>query len=414
MGCAGYGSPRWTGEIADCSMPMTFDTYSNCSFKCIYCFSQYQRGLGKSGEKYAGQNVSHVDVEKIKRMFREPDTSQFGEYIKRRMVMQWGGLSDQFDWRERRSGITLQLLRFFREIDYPICFSTKGTWWLDDARYTDLFRGNRKWNCKFSIITMDETKARAVEVGCPTPEERLSAIGKYAALGAGGATLRLRPFIIGISNPSHVELIRRAGEAGATAVSTEFFCLEQRSPTLKTKLHILDEACGFSVEEFYRKSSTGSGYLRLSRNVKRKFVFEMRDACAQAGMRFYVSDSHFKELSANGCCCGLGEEWNYSRGQFTQALLLAKHNGRVSWGEIEPEMAHLKGIEFKRAARFNSNSSERRASFMRHSMIDYMRWLWNNPSSGQSPYRLFRGAMVPIEKDGNGNLVYRFGAEHAK
>lgn len=27
----GYGSPRWTGEIADCSLPLTFDTYSNCS-----------------------------------------------------------------------------------------------------------------------------------------------------------------------------------------------------------------------------------------------------------------------------------------------------------------------------------------------------------------------------------------------
>ena len=47
-----YGSPRWTNEIADCSLPVTFDTYSNCSFGCVYCFSQYQRGLGKSAEKY--------------------------------------------------------------------------------------------------------------------------------------------------------------------------------------------------------------------------------------------------------------------------------------------------------------------------------------------------------------------------
>ena len=38
----GYGSPRWTGEILDCSMPMTFDTYSNCAFNCAYCFSSFQ------------------------------------------------------------------------------------------------------------------------------------------------------------------------------------------------------------------------------------------------------------------------------------------------------------------------------------------------------------------------------------
>ena len=47
-----YGSPRWTGEIADCSLPMTLDTYSNCSFGCVYCFSQYQRGIGKGKEEY--------------------------------------------------------------------------------------------------------------------------------------------------------------------------------------------------------------------------------------------------------------------------------------------------------------------------------------------------------------------------
>ena len=47
-----YGSPRWTGEIADCSLPMTLDTYSNCSFGCVYCFSQYQRGIGGAAEDY--------------------------------------------------------------------------------------------------------------------------------------------------------------------------------------------------------------------------------------------------------------------------------------------------------------------------------------------------------------------------
>jgi DNA repair photolyase len=52
-----YSSPRWTNEIADCSLPMTFDTYSNCSFGCVYCFSQYQRGIGKTKEAYLSKSV---------------------------------------------------------------------------------------------------------------------------------------------------------------------------------------------------------------------------------------------------------------------------------------------------------------------------------------------------------------------
>ena len=67
-----YQSPRWTAEVADCSMPMTFDTYSNCSFNCIYCFSQFQRAIGNGKEQYLHKEVKAVSVEKIKRMFTEP------------------------------------------------------------------------------------------------------------------------------------------------------------------------------------------------------------------------------------------------------------------------------------------------------------------------------------------------------
>ena len=120
-----YSSPRWTAEYPDCSMPMTFDTYSNCSFGCIYCFSQFQRGIGSAKGKYLRKEVHAVSVDRIKKIFLEPDDSQFGNYIKARKVMQWGGLSDQFDEFERRYGVTLELLKFFREIDYPIEIKTR-------------------------------------------------------------------------------------------------------------------------------------------------------------------------------------------------------------------------------------------------------------------------------------------------
>jgi hypothetical protein len=41
-------------------------------------------------------------------------------------------------------------------------------------------------------------------------------------------------------------------------------------------------------------------------------------------------------------------------------------------------------------------------------MADYIRWLWNNPQAGQSPYRLFEGILTPGEKDADGNLVYYY------
>ena len=410
MGCGnGYGSPRWTAEVADCSMPMTFDTYSNCSFNCLYCFSQFQRANGRCGESYLAKQVKSVTVEKIKRMFLEPDSSQFGAYIKARKVMQWGGLSDEFDGYERRFGKTLELLRFFKEINYPLCFSTKGTWWTKDERYMELFRGQKNWNVKFSIITLDREKARIIEDGVPTPTERLEAIGRIANAGAGGATLRLRPFIIGVSSPTYLELIQRAADKGATALSTEFFCIDVRSKRLRARMPLFSKLCGFDLWAFYRKYSQHGGYMRLNRKVKEPFIDRMEAKCKEVGMRFYVSDAHFKERCCNGSCCGLPPDWNYSRGQFCEALNLCKRNGVVRWAEIERDVnALLGGFLWWKACGYNTNSAELRAKFYKFTMADYVKWLWNSPMNGQSPYNMFGGVMKPDGRDADGNIVYRY------
>lgn len=406
-----YQSPRWTAEIADCSMPMTFDTYSNCSFGCMYCFSQYQRGIGGAKEAYLKKEVHPVNVKRIKAMFTDPDkyAGQFAEYIKQRRVMQWGGLSDQFDGFEKKYGQTLELLRFFKEIDYPLCFSTKATWWTQDERYMELVRGQKNWNFKFSIITLDEDKARVIERGVPTPLQRLDAIERIANADAGGATLRLRPFIIGVSTPSYLDLIREAGNRGASALSTEFFCVEQRSQTLREFMPTLSDLCGFDVMAFYKKYSVAQGYLRLNRKIKAPFIHNMRDLCKEVGMRFYVSDAHFKELCCNGSCCGLPADWNYSKGQFCEALQIAKQKGVVYYSDIRKDIDELHaGYDWGRATGFNANSSEKRAQFYGMSMADYMRWLWNNPQAGQSPYKLFEGVLQPVGKDAEGNIIYKY------
>jgi len=360
-----YSSPRWTSEFLDCSLPVTLDTYSACSYRCIYCFSFFQRSLRECKGKYTSGQYEAVDVEHIKRVFTDPSCSQFGEHIKARRAIQWGGLSDQFDEYERKEGKTLELLRFFREIDYPISFSTKGTWWTKDPRYMELFRGNKNWHVKVSIITAEEEKARKVEVLVDSVAERLAAIERLANLGLHGVTLRFRPFIIGISSPHHRELIAMAAAAGADSVSTEFLCMEVRNKLARARYSALGQVAGIDLFKLYKEGSAGSGYLRLNREAKRPYIEDMADECHRRGLRFYVSDAHFKELSANGCCCGARPEFPYSRGHFLEALLIAKREGRVTFDRIAPDLAAVDAIPFRRAQGMNTKSAENRARFGR-------------------------------------------------
>lgn len=388
---------------------MSFDTYSNCSFGCVYCFSQYQRGIGKAKDAYFGKEVKSVNPEKVKAIFRgEVPNSQFNEYIRQRRVMQWGGLSDEFDEYERKFGVTLDLMRFFREEcdDYPISFSTKGVWFLDDPRYREVLDG-APWNCKFSIITMNEWKAKTIEVRVPTPKQRLDAIEKWSDLCTGGATLRLRPFIPGVSD-DYEELIRAAYNKGATAVSTEFFCMEERSKNIaKEHFKTLSMCAGFDLMAYYKRHSESSGYMRLNRKVKEPTFRHMKEICDELGMRLYISDAHFKELSHGACCCGLPESWNYSRGHFSEALQICKRNGVVYWSDIEPEMSFL-DFPWKRAECYNTGGAEKRAKFQGLSMKEYLRYIWNNPTQGQNPYVMFGGVMYPDGQDENGDVIYRY------
>lgn len=407
-----YGSPRWTGEIADCSLPLTLDTYSNCSFGCVYCFSQYQRGIGKGKEEYKNKLVKCINVDKVKKIFSGEDTkSQFYKYVKDKRPIQYGGLSDQFDGYEKKYGQTYELLKYLREINYPICFSTKSAWVFHDKKYRELFKGADNWNVKFSIITLNEEKAKKIEVGVPTPRQRLDAMKEWTSLNKGGATLRLRPFIPGVSSEDYEELIREAHKSGATAVTTEFFCLEMRSINqAREHYKTISECAGFDIVDFYRKHSNGTGYLRLNRKVKEKYIKDMKRICDELGMRFYVSDAHFKECSHNCCCCALNKNWDYSRGNFAAALQIAKKCGTVRWADIEKDMYFL-DFQYNDAIGFNINSSENKAKFMGMTMKDYLHYLWNNPKMGQSPYKIFEKVLIPDGYDEDKNIIYKYNGD---
>jgi len=412
-----YGSPRWTGEILDCSMPMTFDTYNKCSYNCLYCFSYFQKSHSLSEKDYQeGGGLSCVNVDTIRDMFDMKDSvseayKQFYDYIRDRKVMQWGGLADQFDMFEKKHGVTLELLKILKEKNYPLCFSTKATWWVYDERYRELFRGQDNWNTKFSIINLDTDRAKRMEKGVPSPMERLQAMSDLSKLNKGGVTLRLRPFIIGFSdkNDEYLDLIRLGKEHGATAVSTEFFCLERRADErLRNRYEMMSDIVGFDILKFYKKYSHGSGYIRLNYGIKKKYFEKMEELCKKLDMRFYVSDADHKGKCHNGSCCGLDESWNYSRGQFTEAIVIAKRNGKVYWHDIEKDVLPYKKFLWNQAFGYNTGTTFARANRLNYTMYDYVREQWNTPNSPRSPYKYFSGVLMPVGLDENKNVIYEY------
>jgi DNA repair photolyase len=358
--------------------------------------------------------VAPVNIEKVKEIFTKPNSSQFWSSIEKRKVIQWGGLSDPFCWFEKKYGVGLKMLEFFVEQKYPISFSTKGTWFLKDKRYMDLLEAGKDFfHFKVSIISLDEKRCKIIERSCPTPQERLEAVAELSKMGIE-TTLRLRPFIIGLSDRDYLDLIRKGAEKGAKSVSTEFFCLETRARgDLITRYNQMSRVLGYDILKFYSKYSNQSGYRRLNYEMKTPYINRMKDLCKELGIGFYVSDAHHKEKCDNGCCCGMSEKWNYSRGQFCEALMIAKKNGEVRFSDIAKDMEHLK-FDWYSAHGFNTGSTRERAKRNFQTMFDYIREIWNTPTALKSPYRYFNGVITPYKLDDNGDLIYRYNVQSEK
>lgn len=421
MACKnGYASPRISGEILDCSLPVTFDTYSKCSYNCLYCFSYFQKSINNSlvFKDYQRNELKGVDIDKVKKLFRlEKGWNYLKDHIAQRKYIQWGGLADQFDEYERKEGRTLELLKFFKEINYPISFSSKAVWYLQDERYLSLFRGQKNWHLKISIINLDAGRAKLIEKGVPSPQERLKAMGIWSKLGAGEVTLRLRPFIIGLTdkNGEYLELIKQAKDQGASSVSTEFFCVDKRAkPQLKQRYFEISQVLGFDLLKYYTMLSTGAGYLRLNRKMKLPYVTKMRDLCRELGLRFYVSDSHCKDFSDNSCCCGLADTENYQRNHFAEALIIARKKGRV----------HFRDLDFKQFEKYYLESHDdrtigyhfgdcicERREWTNKTVYDLFKIFWNDTKIGKGIYQYFHGALKPGGMDEDGNVFYLYNGE---
>lgn len=412
-----YGSPRWTMEIPDCSMPMTMDTYSKCAYNCLYCFSFFQKSHTLTG--YTDGKVRCVNPEKVINLFESAfrndidavskSEAQFFPYIQARRIMQWGGLADEFDEYERRFGLTLELLKYFDKIDYPLSFSTKAAWWTEDERYMELFRRHtHNWHVKISIITADAEKARRVEKGVASPQDRLGAIRRLVAQGQH-VTLRLRPYIIGVSEDWKT-LIRLGHEAGADSVTTEFFCMEARADErLKKRYADMSAVAGFDIHAFYMQQSKQHGYKRLNRSIKAPIIHAMRDYAHSLGMRFHVSDAFCRECNDACNCCGVPPEWNVSQtGNIGNAIIIAREKGYVRFSDIMPEIQKYFGFQWCGAAGYNTGSNKARAMRYDLTMAQYLRNNWNNPSSGNSPYKEYGGILVPDSRDENGDIIYRY------
>lgn len=422
-----YQCPRISNEFPDCSLPMTADTTSLCTFQCNYCFARFQKEQNPAFKKKK-LTTFPLNLNYFEGLIegKYPENPYYKKFISKKFPLHFGGLSDAFCHYEKEHKVTLKLMEILGKNNYPVIFSTKGDM-MAYGKYYDLlnkYKAYKNFAFQFSIITTDPLLTKQTDAGCPPIKARFTAMRRISDLGYW-TILRLRPYIIGISNLTIKDLFYKSHEAGARAVSMEFFCHESRSNEKINKLYDdLSKLCGFNINKYYKAlSPTERGtYKRLNRDVKEKYVKEMWILAKKYKLQFNISDPDFKELNESSSCCGLPDSRevynsdlvNFSRGQLTHwvRVLLKKY--------LAGEKELLLTIDDVLGLAFNDWLSEKKywgdslkcwSGHPEYADMSHKTQFiqdWNNLNSPSNPYNYFHGLLKPVELDSNNNIIFKF------
>ena len=335
---------RLSTEYSDCSMPICMDQYNICSGNCMYCFAYNFKTTNPALSKGNLKNIKSANMKKAEELFYGKSKNLFyktlyEKIIKRKKVIQWGGLADPFDGYEKRFKIGEEIIKIFIDIGQPIRFSTK---FMIPDNIKLLLEKNEKRNFAFmySIITNSDELSRRIEEETTLPSIRWQQLKYLSDLGYY-TIVRLRPFMVGITDKSLDEIFENVLKYKVNAISTEFFALQltcgssvrERNNLLFTEI----SDSNIDYYDMYKKASkcTNRGtYLRLNRDIKEKYMRKIYKFCIENKINLGVSDPDYKELNTGGSCCGLpdwkdqdgkyGNLSNYQRSQMTELLIRKK------------------------------------------------------------------------------------------
>lgn len=285
-----------TSQFKFCPNAFRIDMYRNCDFGCRYCFANMEAfaetGTGLSSWRLADFN----DVKRKFELAFETDRdskSVIIELLRHRVPLHCGGMSDPFQKRERELGLTKKLIELSNQYDYPICFSTKASWFPDNG-YEEIL--NPKIHAfQISLMGIRYEYVSQWELNTPRPTERAEFV-QYLRDAGFWCSVRIQPIID----------IREA-------MRLMYYLQDLPSYYSIEHLHVIaDSYAAQKALATYAKSSNNGdmftqigGVTEFKHEIKKRHAEKLIRIANRFGVKVGVADNDLHYMSQSRCCCGI-------------------------------------------------------------------------------------------------------------
>ena len=286
-----------TSQINFCQVPLRLDTFNQCSFSCSYCFAK-ARGGNRGPRKLQITQASNLE-NRFRRIHAGCVASAVDEFLRHRIPLQLGGMTDPFSSFEQRHRATLELLRVLANQKYPTLISTKGVALVQPDYAEMLASGN--FLVRFSISVVRHSDRAKIEKGTPAPDELFRVIEALTTHKINCA-VRFQPVIPGHERFAF-ELVRNAKDAGAKHITFEY--LKIPIDDLNSQICKLTNQQGERLVDFYRRlGAVRQGReLVLPAKYKTGFLAEISKFAREQRLSVDFGDNEFLPYSDGRSCC---------------------------------------------------------------------------------------------------------------
>lgn len=398
-----------TSQFGFCGLPLRLDSYAGCGFRCTFCFARF-RGGNSFGESVRPAHAMTLDH--IFRRALEYDGDQNGfvaQFLRHRVPVHFGGMSDPFQPAETRHGITKSFLHTLARYHYPTVISTRSTM-VASCSYLDLLREIGHVVVQFSFCSTRNSLAAKFEPHSAVPTKLLQTMETLTKKGIA-VTCRWQPYIPRVSESAE-EFVSRVASTGCCHVALEHLKIPvERNHSLWKEL---SRSAGRDLHDEYKALGArldGREFV-LPTSAKLQAIVEAAAAVRRQKMTFGAADNEFQYLSDTGCCCSGVDQFpgfeNWFKHQVGYAVR-SSLGSRITYDSLSREWAPAGSVD-----RFlNSHSRLSTRSDSSGSVREHLKVRWNNPKASGSPAS-FYGVVSTGEVTSSGNKVYGWDEEKLK
>lgn len=332
-------------RAAACPMPFNMDIWDGlvCPFACIYCYansfraSLYTAFFDNSktmGFRHMNPDKYKLEMDKMGAMRalsfeKKKELSGINKAFALDIPVRMGIRFEDFLNTEKRNGVSLTMLKYLSEIEYPVMVNTKSALIGTEPYVKALASNKAKTAVHVTAITSNEEITRAIEPGSPKYKERLAGVKNMVA-GGIRVVARIEPYLFLITDdPDDIEqYMTDMWDAGVRNITFDTYSYTANNSGIRQSFM----NAGFDYDRMFL---AGADSQPLGSLLLEKFM----DLFRVRGFSCSTFDMGNVPANDQSICCEVGDwfegGFNYGSTVYAARFIVQRGLKKTTWKDFE-------------------------------------------------------------------------------